>query len=186
MENEMQVEAIPKKIWSVMRGVSKRKLSLHLNFMLKRSKMAGKSLGNIMFNHQPAASAAADLFSLYKAAEAGRREYEFSCSNTPAHRKFLFKKKQQQAQYEAHYEAQYETIEEEFMNMMGLNDAVEAASASPVLPGLLGFRPIRVTDSPFPVFSGRIAEGECHVDEAADEFIRRFYSQLRRQSLTDG
>ncbi|XP_059286075.1 uncharacterized protein LOC132039595 [Lycium ferocissimum] len=47
---------------------------------------------------------------------------------------------------------------------------------------LRGFgKQVRVTDSPFPV-RNEVEALENHVDEAADEFISKFYRNLRRQS----
>lgn len=39
-------------------------------------------------------------------------------------------------------------------------------------------RQLRITDSPFPVAH---ADEDCHVDREADEFIGRFYDELRLQ-----
>lgn len=39
-------------------------------------------------------------------------------------------------------------------------------------------RQLRVTDSPFPV---RDDDGDCHVDLAAEDFIRKFYKELNMQ-----
>jgi len=53
--------------------------------------------------------------------------------------------------------------------------------ASPALPGFgrtPKARQLRVTDSPFPLHD---TDTDAEVDKAADAFIRRFYSQLRKQ-----
>ncbi|KAA8525243.1 hypothetical protein F0562_007098 [Nyssa sinensis] len=69
------------------------------------------------------------------------------------------------------------------LDMLGGVDAAEPPSpvagfwTSPVVD-----RQLRVTDSPFPLKDG----GEdCHVDEAAAEFIERFYKELRVQNRID-
>lgn len=40
------------------------------------------------------------------------------------------------------------------------------------------FRQLRITDSPFPVQN---SEDNKYVDQAADDFIKRFYSRLNQQ-----
>lgn len=61
-------------------------------------------------------------------------------------------------------------------------EMLNSAAASPALPGF-GKSPIvrqlRITDSPFPL---RDADEDNQVDEAAEEFIQRFYNDLRRQN----
>nr|GMD33775.1 AF211533_1 Avr9/Cf-9 rapidly elicited protein 146 [Ipomoea batatas] len=58
---------------------------------------------------------------------------------------------------------------------------LQSAMASPALPGFgrtPSVRQLRVTDSLF-LFSD---SGSSHVDEAAENFISRFYDDLRRQN----
>lgn len=61
-------------------------------------------------------------------------------------------------------------------------EMIQSETASPALPGFGRtpmVRQLRVTDSPFPL---RDVEGNSHVDEKADEFISRFYRDLRREA----
>jgi hypothetical protein len=44
-----------------------------------------------------------------------------------------------------------------------------------------GTRPLRVTDSPFPAVPEDDGCGSQRVDAEADDFIRKFYEQLRMQ-----
>ncbi|KAK9666065.1 hypothetical protein RND81_14G157600 [Saponaria officinalis] len=101
-------------------------------------------------------------------------EYEFSCSNSPLYRHYLSSKNQHNKNYS------FEDMKNMFDMMMLNNSSDEVIIASPGLG--LGFSPavrqLRVTDSPFPLQSG---ENNKHVDEAADEFIKKFYSQLKQQ-----
>ncbi len=63
--------------------------------------------------------------------------------------------------------------------MMNNEGMVEA---SPALPGFGRspmVRQLRITDSPFPLRD--IDEDSVHVDKAAEEFIERFYKELRQQ-----
>ncbi|MCI46743.1 hypothetical protein A2U01_0067984 [Trifolium medium] len=43
-------------------------------------------------------------------------------------------------------------------------------------------RQLRVTDSPFPLRDDDEKDGD-QVDKAAEDFINRFYSQLKRQDI---
>nr|XP_016505410.1 PREDICTED: uncharacterized protein LOC107823298 [Nicotiana tabacum] len=61
-------------------------------------------------------------------------------------------------------------------------EMIQSGTASPALPGFgrtPTVRQLRVTDSPFPLRDG---EGNSQVDEKADEFISRFYRDLRREA----
>ncbi|XP_052185362.1 classical arabinogalactan protein 5-like [Diospyros lotus] len=63
MEVEPSPQEIAKKLWSIARvvffmlrkGVSKSKLMVDLYMLLKRGKLAGKALGNLMLHHHYAA-----------------------------------------------------------------------------------------------------------------------------------
>lgn len=57
-----------------------------------------------------------------------------------------------------------------------------AVESSPMLPGFGQtplVRQLRITDSPFPLKSEE--DDDNYVDKAAEEFIKRFYKELRRQ-----
>ncbi|KAJ9568414.1 hypothetical protein OSB04_004380 [Centaurea solstitialis] len=191
---------LSKKVWSLVRevylmlkkGINKRKLLLDLNMMIKRGKLAGKALQNLMFHHHT-------NWAAFTSAATNRRhhhhsrhpisisnipnppmdEYEFSCSTSPVAPLSFFSshKKQKKA---------------EDVDLMAVNAAVlkaamemvQSEASSPVLPGF-GRSPVvrqlRVTDSPFPV-SGADEEADHRVDEAAERFISRFYNDLRRQN----
>ncbi|OIT20475.1 PREDICTED: uncharacterized protein LOC109220111 [Nicotiana attenuata] len=74
-------------------------------------------------------------------------------------------------------------VDEAVVKALEIIQSTETAYYSPAnnLPGF-GRTPIiiRVTDSPFPLRSEE--DNYNHVDEAADEFISKFYRNLRRQS----
>nr|GMC53822.1 uncharacterized protein LOC109190787 isoform X4 [Ipomoea batatas] len=136
--------------------------------------------------------------SVFAAAAAHRRssdppnEYEFSCSNSPAayrktkHALHFPKKSKHHALHFpcAHApptdDDSFMKAHDSFMKALEMH-ALQSETASPALPGF-GRTPLarqlRVTDSPFPVGD---AEADCHVDDAADEFISRFYKDLRMQ-----
>ncbi|XP_031120497.1 uncharacterized protein LOC116023635 [Ipomoea triloba] len=184
---------IAKKFWSIVRaalfmlkqGICKRKLMLDLNLMLKRGKIAGKAaIHNLMLHH---GNHHHHHLSVFSAAAAHRRssypalpnEYEFSCSNSPAY----YKKSKHHA---LHFPCAHAppTDDDGVVTVNSLMKALEmhalqSETASPALPGFGRtplVRQLRVTDSPFPL---RDSEVDCHVDQAAEEFISRFYKGLR-------
>ncbi|KAF5793290.1 hypothetical protein HanXRQr2_Chr09g0415791 [Helianthus annuus] len=166
------IPVFAKKVWRLVRvlyfmlrkNISKSKLLLDLNRMMKRHKIAGRSMHSL--SPPPG-------------------EYEFSCSNSPStnnhHHFSLF------SFHKKHHQADKHT---EDLDMIVVNAAVLKAmeminhseAASPALPGF-GRSPVvrqlRVTDSPFPLSS---VDEDNHVDEAAEQFISRFYNDLRREN----
>ena len=190
---EPNVPAIAaKRIWSIARvaffmlrkGVSKRKLMLDLNMMMKRGKIAGKAISNLMFHHHHHVSFSAP------------REYEFSCSNTPNYAFHINNKRRHHHHHHNNHHSHFFTCahapatldddvatvnaaEAMVLEMLN-NEAV--VEASPALPGFGRspmVRQLRITDSPFPL---RDIDEDSHVDEAAEEFIQRFYRELRQQN----
>ncbi|ESQ30240.1 hypothetical protein EUTSA_v10011776mg [Eutrema salsugineum] len=198
---------ISKKLWNIVRfllymirkGVSKHKLIADFNATLKRGK-------NLMFHHRrrvPAASTTSDTLNAASSAAATaplRQEYEFSCSNTPNY-SFLFpniafmKKKSQNSLFACGQTPQ--TLDDDaaaaravldLLNGVGdkgnVTPADFSAALSPYFPGFGRtplVRPLRVTDSPFPLTpeNGDVANG--YVDQAADDFIKKFYKNLNQQ-----
>ncbi|CAN0901491.1 hypothetical protein LINGRAHAP2_LOCUS21456 [Linum grandiflorum] len=135
------------------------------------------------------------------------REYEFSCSNTPSRhnntlyylssRFFPFNKRNHKSK-SGKYEDDVTTVAavQRMLEMLNSHNemmppgiqsssAFVSAAASP-LPGF-GMSPVttkqlRITDSPFPVKEeGGGGGGDGQVDKAADEFIKRFYKDLKSQ-----
>ncbi|KAK9666061.1 hypothetical protein RND81_14G157200 [Saponaria officinalis] len=161
---EQNTPLMAKKIWNIMRvaffmlrkGICKRKILLDLNLAMKRG-LDGQS--------KP------------------QEEYEFSCSNTPLYRQYFTTNKRSKNHHDKNYSI--EDVNNMF-DMMMLNSSEEIVAASPVseLRSGLGFhsavKQLRITDSPFPLQSGE-NNGDKHVDEAAAEFIKRFYSQLKQE-----
>ncbi|KAM5579162.1 hypothetical protein ABKV19_009110 [Rosa sericea] len=193
---------IAKKLWSIVRvaffmlrkGISKRKLLLDLNMMMKRGKLASKALSNLMFHHHHHCSSAAS--------SAAQREYEFSCSNTPNYRFHLMsgKRRGHHSNHSHFFACAHAPATQEddvaavnavkaVLEILNNHEVVTAVEASPMptpfqTPSLPGFgrspmvRQLRITDSPFPL---REVDEDSHVDKAAEEFIERFYKNLRQQ-----
>ncbi|CAH8388386.1 unnamed protein product [Eruca vesicaria subsp. sativa] len=190
---------LSKKLWNIVRfvmymlrkGISKQKLLADFNATLKRGK-------NLIFHNRrrvPSSSTAST------AASQPPKEYEFSCSDTPNYsfpfNMSAFKKKK------SHNISLFAcghtppTLDDDtsasraVLELLSGGGNQENGGNTPVLtalsPYLHGFgwrspsvRPLRVTDSPFPLREdGDVANG--HVDKAADEFIKKFYKNLNHQ-----
>ncbi|KAI3786095.1 hypothetical protein L1987_45222 [Smallanthus sonchifolius] len=161
---------IAKKVWRLVRvlyfmlrkNISKSKLLLDLNRMMKRHKIAGKSTHNL----SPLPG-----------------EYKFSCSNSPSTNNHPFSLFTFHKKHHSHNQLT-EDLDITAVNAAVLKamEMIHSEMASPALP-VFGRSPVvrqlRVTDSPFPLSS---VDEVCHVDEAAEQFISRFYNDLRRQN----
>lgn len=183
---EPNLPIIAKKFWSIVRvlyfmlrkGVSKGKLFADLNTMIQRGKIAGKAaIHNLMFHHHLASAS----YSGRRFHDAGGQlGYEFSCSNSPAYVPtfhlpsfHINKRKHSHAPPPVDGDLLAAALE-----------MINSAAASPDLPGFgpsTMVRQLRITDSPFPLSDARIDE-DNHVDEAAEEFIMKFYKDLKTQN----
>ncbi|CAL0322059.1 unnamed protein product [Lupinus luteus] len=202
---ESNLPIIAKKVRSMVRvvlfmlrkGISKGKLMLDLNMVLKRrGKLAGKAIANLMFHHHHnggSTSTRRDSNLQFSA----QREYEFSCSNTPNHFFPIGRKHHRNHNHNRNCDNLFTCahaplpVDEEMnavkavLEMLNMNNTenamVESTYSSPALPGF-GKSPmvkqLRVTDSPFPL---DMDDKDNMVDKKADEFIKRFYKQLRKQ-----
>ncbi|KAM1508531.1 hypothetical protein ACFX10_017826 [Malus domestica] len=193
MEVEPSPPVVAKKLWNLVRimffmlrkGLSKSKLIVDLHLMLKRGKLASKAIANnLMLHHTAAFSCRSnDAVSFVTP-----REYEFSCSNSPAiYNPFHFNKRNK---HHHHYfpkstsAYQYDDVStmsavQKVLEMLNNEMAVEA-SPLVTLPGFGKspmVRQLRITDSPFPLKD----EGDSQVDKEAEEFIKRFYKDLKLQ-----
>ncbi|XP_015078911.1 uncharacterized protein LOC107022846 [Solanum pennellii] len=177
---DQNLPVIAKKFWKIVRVAyfmlrkglsSKRKLMFDLNLLMKRGKIAGKAaFQNLMFQghnnniHQ----------------SISKEYYEFSCSNSPSfHLPFNMNKRINKHNHNAVPD------DVSMMNAAVLKalEMLQSETASPALPGFgrtPTVRQLRITDSPFPLTSE--ADNISHVDEKADEFISRFYRDLRREA----
>ncbi|MED6118888.1 hypothetical protein PIB30_006679 [Stylosanthes scabra] len=190
---ESNLPVIAKKVWNIIRvafymlrkGISKGKLILELNNMVlkRRRKLAGKAIANLMmFHHHHNPDMHLQQFST-------TREYEFSCSNTPEnffsklHRKNKFFTRSH-APHECNDDVMTVSAVKAVLEMLNNNNE-GVVEASPALPGFGRspmVRQLRVTDSPFPVSDEATEFDKDHqVDKAAEEFIKRFYKELRKQ-----
>ncbi|KAB2611260.1 hypothetical protein D8674_019292 [Pyrus ussuriensis x Pyrus communis] len=193
---------IARRIWSIVRvaffmlkkGISKRKLLLDLNMMMKRGKLASKALSNLMFHHHHHNHNHPHYSST--TSSAAPREYEFSCSNTPNYPFHLMGKRRHHSNHNNFFTCAHapltqddematagavKAVLEMLNNESWAVETVASVAASPVLPGFGKspmVRQLRITDSPFPL---READEDNHVDKAAEEFIEKFYKNLWQQ-----
>ncbi|XP_076894171.1 uncharacterized protein LOC143546375 [Bidens hawaiensis] len=189
-------QVLPKKVWSVLRlfyymlrkGVSNNKIWSDLNIIIKRAKIAGKALQNLLFHHHHNWAAFAvnrpSRHLSFPSPPPG--EYEYSCSATPTttnHKFSLFSYHKKHNNNNNNNNADAMAFNEAIIKAM---EMIHSDTASPMLPGF-GRSPVvrqlRVTDSPFPVIG---VDEDSHVDEAAEQFIIRFYSDLQRQKKICG
>jgi len=188
------------------RGLSRKRIMMDVHLLLGRGKLAGRALRGLLAHpaghghgHLTAYGAGASSSSL--ASFYGHpREVEFSCTTTPSYLQhyglFPFKGRRGGARGEyggldaAAVARAFDMLSAE-VEAGGGTPAVSAAGGvatatpSPMVAWILGrspagVRPLRVTDSPFPAVP---EDGCCNerVDAEADDFIRKFYEQLRLQ-----
>ncbi|CAI9767169.1 unnamed protein product [Fraxinus pennsylvanica] len=152
-----------------------------LNVVFKRWKVAGKAIQNLMFHHTHHWSTTSSSSS---SATPGRssspldspNESEFSCTNSPAHPNFHLPFHLKKRKPSNHL-----VTEEDLMTMTKTAEMFYSAEASPASSGFGKshmVRQLRVTDSPFPL---RGADEDNQVDKDAEEFIAKFYNNLKRQ-----
>ncbi|CAI0423343.1 unnamed protein product [Linum tenue] len=191
---EQNLPLVAKKAWGIVRVIffmlrrgliSKRKLLLDLNMMMKRgNKIASKAIGNLMFHHHHHHSAMPAT------------EYEFSCSNTPTHHLptlgngFLSCAFHAPPTREDNEKEQEDTVNAVRMALEIINGSnnSNAYAPSPMLPGFgkspMRVRQLRITDSPFPLREEDAGDNGV-VDKKADEFIANFYRELQKQRGMD-
>ncbi|MCL7048953.1 hypothetical protein MKW94_000863 [Papaver nudicaule] len=197
MESKPSTRIVAKRVWNIMKivffmirkGISKNNkfFMVHLhNIVSKRGEIAGKLIENMMFHHQN--SNQASQVSTFKVP----RHYEFSCSNSPA--VYMSKSKNKHKNRGGKISFSEEDITTvnavqkllEMLNNEVMTENGGSTILSPHLPGF-GFgrtptvKQLRITDSPFPLKDDAADEEECQVDEDAEEFIERFYAELRLQ-----
>ncbi|GJT42121.1 ARID DNA-binding domain-containing protein [Tanacetum coccineum] len=131
--------------------------------MIKRDKIASKSLHNLLFHHHHNWVVA--TLPRHLPPPPSDDENEFSCTATP------------QNQNKLHYHLDANDV------IVNALEILKNATASPAM-SRFGKSPmvkeLRLTDSPFALNNGE--EDGDQVDEAAEKFIMRFYNSLRGQN----
>ncbi|CAM0957413.1 unnamed protein product [Alopecurus aequalis] len=185
------------------RGLFRKRLMMDMHLLIGRGKIAGRALRGLLAHpsagHRIASSSTSTMASFYGHRP---REVEFSCTTTPSYPQsyyglFPFKGRGGRgggAGGRGDYGGLDAAAVARAFEMMSAD--VESGRATPAVAGVAtatpspmvawilgrspaGVRPLRVTDSPFPV----VPEGCSNerVDAECDDFIQRFYEQLRLQ-----
>ncbi|XP_058780572.1 uncharacterized protein LOC131654166 [Vicia villosa] len=175
MENNLPV--ISKRVWSLVRvaffmlrkEISKGKIMMNLNMILRRrSKLAGKAIANLISHHPNHGGSTSNQHSHNSHQQfTSSREYEYSCSNTPNHF-FSIGKRHHNHKHSAQARL---THDDEVTDMNAIKAVVEMLNNDQTIVEVSPGFPLRDDDD----------EKDNQVDKAAEDFIKRFYSQLRNQ-----
>ncbi|KAL4191927.1 hypothetical protein AMTRI_Chr06g169710 [Amborella trichopoda] len=188
---ELHSPAMAKRLWNLLRLaffmvrkglISKRKLVMDMNLMTKRGKLLGKSLQNLVFHHHPSSESTRAF---------GLQDYEFSCSNSPAIFSHVSKRR--------HHFPSFPCIHSHVLDEEPRAIVITLPKFSPEnrlkSPGNFlnspeysiglpeyspGMTPLVMASPEYPPEN----EDSGHVDAEAEEFIKRFYEELRVQSRT--
>jgi len=183
-----------KRLWNVIRIaffmmrkglISKRKMLMDMHLMMERGKGYGRSLMNLVFQH----------FRGNSQGGYGLQEYEFSCSNSPVNPVLLHMGKRKHHHFPTHI------LHFPCMNPPPDEDDKEESNAfvlSPSdcnneyfskdcldhdLPSLQKLNPLLSPLSERRISRSSSEENNDHqVDRQAEEFIAKFYEQLRLQN----
>lgn len=174
METNTQAILLAKKAWKLALLLKKAISTTNLLFLLLL-KRGNKAFHSFLLKH-----AFASQTDVVRSCPPFK-EYEFSCSNSPAFQ--FFPGKLHRRRYRVDEAAVAAAVQRVFdiLNTEGPGSAV----ATPMLlPGFgkspaVPVRQLRVTDSPFPVKGNE--EESKQVSKAAEEFITRFYRDLKRE-----
>ncbi|KAK9272350.1 hypothetical protein L1049_002721 [Liquidambar formosana] len=196
---EVHSPVIAKRLWNILRitflmmrkgVISKRKLIMDMNMMMKRGKLLRKTLGNLMSHHHSSTRHGAARGSY------GIQEYEFSCSNSPNPVFFHVRMPKRKHHYFPciNPPLSLDDIEEERPKAVVLlpntpdytfnfrfdpsDELAPGEKRSPLLS------PFSVRVSNYSSEDENVDGGNGQVDDEAEEFITRFYEQLRVQSRT--
>ncbi|XP_057440545.1 uncharacterized protein LOC130732536 [Lotus japonicus] len=200
MEVHSQVAA--KRLWNVLRItffmirkglISKRKMNMHMNLMMKKGKLLRKSLSNLMPSHHQQQQ---QHHSSY---------YEFSCSNSPnpvffhmpkrKHHRFNFPCIQAPEEFEEGSQLYLSPLKVENDDVpkdvavvppktpeYTFNFRFDATEFAPGERKSITLSPFSVRVSNYSALEENEEVGSGLVDDQAEDFIRRFYEQLKTQS----
>ncbi|XP_078176058.1 uncharacterized protein LOC144569543 [Carex rostrata] len=182
---ELHSQTAAKKMWDYLRAVlfmlkvksviSKRKLIMDVNIFMNRSKFIGKSITNLLAHKHHHSHHSIKQPSLLK-------EYEFSCNNSPNPLYFHAKKGHNKRGYFPCLNTPVVEGSEE--QDADIRTPLRLEYTSQELCGLMTSDAVSPFDARFADFSPMQIEGSSRnggVDSEAEEFIKRFYEQLKRQ-----
>lgn len=203
---EVHSSVVAKRLWNVLRItffmmrkslVSKRKMIMDMNLMMKKGKVLRKSLSNLMSSH--------NRHHHHSSKNGGGfmvHDYEFSCSNSPNPAFFNMSKRKHHFSFpcinapnvidEEPLPCQYQLSPIEFDIENVSKDGKAIVPKTPEYAFNFKFDSSEERKSPLlSPFSVRVSNysalgdndeiGNCQVDDEAEDFIRRFYEQLRTQ-----
>ncbi|XP_020591373.1 uncharacterized protein LOC110032178 [Phalaenopsis equestris] len=182
---ELHSSAKAKQLWNFLRLaffmmrnglLSKRKfISMEMNLIMKRGKLLGKNLGNLIAIHHHSKNR--QLSPVSPIIHGLHQEYEFSCENTPEPVFFHANTKRMRSYFPCISAAE---------DQLRIEGSPQCSYSTPNGARCNGERKRTVLLSPYSVrvsnFSMEDGESD-EVDRQAEEFIRRFYEQLKAQSL---
>lgn len=176
---------VSKRLWQVVRAVfymlrvqniSKKKFMLDFHLFVYRGKLAGKSFIYHLKHHNHRNSTSRK----YKS-----HEVEFNCNNTPSYSSLHLPKRKTNNHHDNNNYFHNFDAKEIAKALEILNRSESPYVESPVWS--IGKSPapmthqLRITDSPFPVIEEEDGDLDKEIDKEAEEFIRKFYEQLRSQ-----
>ncbi|XP_010682249.2 uncharacterized protein LOC104897127 [Beta vulgaris subsp. vulgaris] len=207
---------VAKRLWNFLRItflmmrkglISKKKLIMDINLFFKRGKLIRKSLSNLLHLHHHHHHHGHQM----TRGSFARREYEFSCSNSP--NPVFFHVSSSKRKHNHHHHHQHHHIHFPCINSPLVLDELESQdncdidhvddnNAMVLMPKtpeyafnlrLDGYdlAPGEIRSpitTPFPIMISDYSsedeheEGNIQVDYEAEEFIKKFYDQLRAQS----
>lgn len=196
---EIHSSVVAKRLWNGLRiaffmmrkgFISKRKMIMDMNLMMKKGKVLRKSLSNLMSSSQNRhRNKIGGGFMIH--------DYEFSCSNSPNPGYFNLSKRKHHFNFPCINAP--EVIEDETLPCYQLSSPLEienvcqgSVAMVPKTPEYtFNFRFDSSEERKSSPFSVRVSnysaleENEeienCQVDDEAEDFIRKFYEQLRTQ-----
>ncbi|TKY62949.1 hypothetical protein E2542_SST12814 [Spatholobus suberectus] len=198
---EVHSPVVAKRLWNVVRVtffmirkglISKRKMIMDMNLMMKKGKVVRKSLSNFMSSHHHHHHHHKNPKSTVTRGGFGEH-YEFSCSNSPNPVFFHMPKRKHHFNFPCIHAP--EVLEEEpHFSFEVESDVPKAVVTVPKTPeytfNFFGtgekksplLSPFSVRVSNYSALDENEEVGNDHVDDQAEDFIRRFYEQLRTQS----
>ncbi|KAL5783330.1 hypothetical protein ACOSP7_008359 [Xanthoceras sorbifolium] len=169
-------------LFMIQKGVTKSKIMPDLHLLMKRSKILGRALNDIVVRHYTALTCRSNDMHAPEFVSSHRGEYEFSCSNSPAYQPYIpfhvSKRRGRRYPYSIGQDRrQAAGPPSDYEDDAAALEYCDVAEESPLVGPVK--RRVRVTDSPFPLLGDD--DVDSHVDKEAEEFIQRFYKQLRLQ-----
>lgn len=182
---ELHSQTAAKKMWDYLRAVlfmlkvksviSKRKLIMDVNIFMNRSKFIGKSITNLLAHKHHHSHHSIKKPSLLN-------EYEFSCNNSPNPLYFHAQKGHNKRGYFPCLNTPI--VDESEEQDADIRTPLRLEYTSQELCDLMTSDAVSPFDARFADFSPMESEGSSRnggVDSEAEEFIKRFYEQLKRQ-----